>query len=69
MKIFKHQHWHILVLGGLLFFLYAYLDRNPTVLNGELWGISTLAWATFAIWAPVIHQCYVLVCWRSELHY
>ena len=69
MKIFKHQHWHILILGGLLFTLYAYLDTDPTILGGELWGISTLTWADLAIWMPVIHQCYVLVCWRSELHY
>ena len=69
MKIFKHQHWHILILGGLLFTLYAYLDTDPTILGGELWGISTLTWANLAIWMPVIHQCYVLVCWRSELHY
>ena len=69
MKILKHQHWHILILGGLLFTLYAYLDTDLTVLRGELWGISTLTWANLAIWMPVIHQCYVLVCWRSELHY
>ena len=69
MRILKHQEWHILVLGGLLFFLYSYLETDQTVLNGELWGISTLTWANFAIWAPVVHQCYVLVCWRSELHY
>ena len=69
MKIFKHQHWHILILGGLLFTLYAYLDTDLTVLKGDLWGISTLTWANLAIWMPVIHQCYVLVCWRSELHY
>ena len=69
MKIFKHQQWHILILGGLLFILCSYLETDTTVLNGDLWGISTLTWATFAILAPIIHQCYVLVCWRSELHY
>ena len=69
MKIFKHQQWHILILGGLLFTLCSYLETDTTVLNGDLWGISTLTWATFAILAPIIHQCYVLVCWRSELHY
>jgi len=69
MKIFKHQQWHILILGGLLFTLCSYLETDTTVLNGDLWGISTLTWATFAILAPIIHQCYVLVCWRYELHY
>jgi len=69
MKIFKHQQWHILILGGLLFTLCSYLETDTTVLNGDLWGISTLTWATFAILVPIIHQCYVLVCWRYELHY
>lgn len=69
MKIFKHQQWHILVLAILLLSLYFFVETDTTILNGGLFGISTLNWYIFAVLSSVIHQIYVLVCWRSELHY
>ena len=69
MSIFKYQLWHLLVLGVLLLVLASYVTADGTVLNGELWSISTYNWMVFTILCAISHQLYVLVCWRSELHY
>ncbi len=69
MKIFKHQHWHILILSILLCSLYLYAESHSNFFSGELWGLSTLYWCVLSLLSPIIHQIYVLVCWRSELHY
>ena len=69
MKVFKHQQWHFLILLVLLTGLYLYVDSDPTILTGELWGITTSTWFLFAILSPIIHQIYVVVCWRLELHH
>lgn len=69
MKILEHQHWHILSLTGLLVLLYFFAVSDPTIFNGELFGISTWYWFVFALLSPVLHQFYVLVTWRSELYY
>jgi hypothetical protein len=52
-----------------LFSVYFYVGTNTSILKGELWGISTLDWFLLSVLSPIIHQFYVLVCWRSELHY
>lgn len=69
MKIFKHQLWHLLILIALLCGLYFYSKSNFAFFEGSLWGISSLNWYVFAILSPIIHQIYVLLCWRSELHF
>ena len=69
MKPFKYQHWHFLTLLVLLTGLYFYVDSDPSMLAGELWGISTATWFLLAIISPIIHQIYVVVCWRLELFY
>lgn len=69
MKIFKHQLWHLLILTALLCGLYFYSKSNFAFFEGSLWGISSLNWYGFAILSPIIHQIYVLLCWRSELHF
>lgn len=38
------------------------------ILKGELWGISTLTWFITALLSPIVHQFYVLLCWRYELY-
>ncbi len=68
-KIFKLQLWHILILIALLFTLYYYAKTDLTFLKGDLWGMSTISWFVFAILSPIVHQLYVLVCWRYELYY
>lgn len=69
MKILKYQFWHILLLAALLSSLYLLVKTDPMFLSGSLWDISTINWCVFAILIPILHQFYVLICWRSELHY
>jgi len=67
-KIFKYQQWHLLLLLVLLFFLFLFPKLDPTFLQGSLWEISSLNWYVLAISIPIIHQVYVLLVWRLELH-
>ncbi len=69
MKVFKQQHWHLLFLIALLYGLIIIMQYDKHILDGQLWGISTFYWFIIAIAAPILHQIYVLVCWRLELHY
>lgn len=39
------------------------------LLSGSLWGIPTKIWLILALASPVVHQVYVLICWRLELYY
>ncbi len=36
--------------------------------TGAFLGISTLTWAALAVGDAVLHQIYVWLCWRAELH-
>ena len=69
MKVFKSQHWHLLLLLLLLTGIYFYVGYDSSVLQGQLWGISTRAWLIIAILSPILHHLYVLICWRLELYY
>lgn len=42
---------------------------DSSLLNGELFGIHTTTWLIIAILSPIVHQIYVLICWRFELFY
>lgn len=54
----------------LLTSIYFYANNtDPSLLKGELWGIDTSTWFLLALLSPIIHQIYVLVCWRLELFY
>jgi hypothetical protein len=65
--MFEKQGWHffflVLLLVGIVFF------AQGDVLSGQLWGIGTQAWLWVAIAVPVIHQIFVWLFWRLELHY
>lgn len=69
MKIFKQQHWHLLLLIPMLLFLNNYATIHPDSVAGSLWDISTSHWWKLAISIPIVHQFYVLVCWRIEFYY
>jgi len=70
MKIFKYQFWHLLSLAILIPVLIVYINKNEVdILYGGLWHIETYIWLIAAILAPIVHQIYVLICWRSELYY
>jgi len=69
MKILKHQQWNFLLLLALLAAIYFYVDKDSTLLAGELLGVETSTWFLLAILSPIVHQIYVLLCWRLELFY
>lgn len=68
MSIFKHQHWHILILIFLLFCIYFIIQSDANILDGEFYGISTSSWFVFALLSAILHQIYVVICWRTELY-
>ena len=69
MRIFERQIWHILILLFLVAGIMILTQYNKELLSGSLWGIQTKIWFIFALASPIIHQVYVLLCWRLELHY
>ena len=70
MKIFKNQLWHLLTLAILLPALIVFINKNEVdILYGGLFHVETYIWLIAAILAPIVHQIYVLICWRSELYY
>jgi len=69
MKIFEKQLWHLISLVILLFGLYYSVSIFPEFLIGSYLNVSTKYWLCISIIIPIIHQIYVLFCWRLELHY
>lgn len=70
MKIFKYQLWHFLSLVILLAIMIYFINRDEVdILYGGLWHIETYIWLIAAILAPIVHQLYVVICWRIELYY
>ncbi|MFK5924141.1 MAG: methyltransferase [Verrucomicrobiota bacterium] len=45
-----------------------YLSNKPAILDGVLWGVHTTTWFYLAMATPIIHQIYVWLVWRFELH-
>ena len=65
--MFEKQGWHIFFLALLLVGV-ASLAQDDTV-SGQLWGISSQAWLWIAIAVPIVHQIFVWLFWRLELHH
>ena len=65
--MFEKQGWHYLFLAILLTGVVMLVRGN--VLTGSLWGVSTQVWLWIAIAVPVIHQIFVWLFWRLELHH
>jgi protein-S-isoprenylcysteine O-methyltransferase Ste14 len=68
MKVFERQIHHILsliaILGAILL-----LARFGDVWSGVYLGISTRNWFFIALAIPILHQFFVMITWRMELHY
>ncbi len=69
MKILYKQTWHILFLIILLFGINFVIKYDDQILYGNLWGIKTQTWLYLTIFFAIVHQTYVLICWRYELFY
>jgi len=65
--IFEREWLHFVGLAVLLG-LAVWLAYFPTVRQGSLWGLSTIDWYRIAILIPIVHQVYVWLVWRLELH-
>jgi protein-S-isoprenylcysteine O-methyltransferase Ste14 len=65
--IFERQHLHAAALAILAAGLTASV-RLEAVREGAFWGMSTLAWFWLAAAIAVLHQTYVWLWWRLELH-
>ena len=68
MKLFQYQIWHLLSLLLLLWGLYLMVGGDNSLMEGQLWALDTRFWFVLAILIPIIHQLYVLICWRLELY-
>lgn len=67
-KFFEKQIWHL--LGALLMLAVGrYVAATPGLLDGEFWGISARTWFWWGIWSAIGHQLYVMLVWRSQLHF
>lgn len=53
----------------MLFLLHKFTFFDTDIVAGELFGISTFNWYYIAIASPIIHQLFVLICWRLELYH
>jgi hypothetical protein len=66
-KILEKQGYHLItavLLGGGVWLAAGALD-----LSGSFLGASAAAWLALSVILPVIHQFYVVLLWRGELHY
>ena len=65
--LFEKQHYHLLAIVLLilgLFFLFSLKDFT----KGTFLGITTSVWILLAFVLPIIHQVFVMIIWRLELH-
>ena len=69
MKIFEKQIWHLLILIVLILGIIILTNLEKEILIGSLWNVPTKTWFIISLVIPVVHQIYVLLCWRLELHY
>jgi len=65
--LFEKQIYNYLGLAVLLAIL-SCLAKFPGVNVGRLWGIDTQAWFGLSIGVVIVHQFYVWIVWRTELH-
>src|SRR5690606_29628403 len=65
--VFEGQWLHGAGLAGLLAGCW-WSAQSPLLQVGGLWGLGTPAWYWIAILTAVLHQVYVWLAWRLELH-
>ena len=65
--MFKGQAFHTFFLV-LSFFVLSKIARVWGS-EAELWGASSTTWYWISIITPVVHQVFVWLIWRLELHF
>jgi membrane glycosyltransferase len=66
-KVFEKQGWHVFLLALLLAGVIT-LSHTEGTLSGSLWGIATSTWFWLSVLIPIIHQVFVGLGWRAQLH-
>ena len=66
-RLFERQALHLILLVLLLVPVVS-VAREPAVTEGALWGVSGTAWFWIVICTAIVHQVYVWICWRLQLH-
>jgi len=67
-SIYEKQGLHFLLLLALLI-LVGWISRSVGFLDGSCQGVSTATWFWLSILFPILHQIWVWICWRMELHH
>lgn len=67
--IMERQWLHATALSVLLALLVMAMSSDFEGMRaGMLWGANTVAWFWLAVTIAVVHQVYVWLCWRNQLH-
>jgi len=67
MKILEKQGYHLLSI--LVLISGVWFVAQGDLLEGVFLGISTTTWLILSVLFPILHQVYVVICWRGELYY
>jgi len=67
MKILEKQGYHLLSI--LVLVCGIWLTARGDILEGSFLGLSTKTWLILSVLFPILHQIYVVICWRGELYY
>jgi len=67
-SFFERQWLHALALMALLVGAWFVARSCPCFHRGEFWGISTWTWFWIAVEVPILHQVFVALFWRAQLH-
>ena len=65
--MFEKQGQHYFLLIIMLFGVY--FLATDDALSGQLWGQDTQTWLWIAVLIPILHQIFVWLFWRLELHH
>lgn len=65
--MFQRQLLHVLALAGLLAGMYFLWTSDMGL--GDLFGVPSEVWLAAALGVPIVHQTYVWLVWRLELHH
>jgi len=65
--MFEKQLQHVIALAALLCGVFVLADESCYV--GRVFDISSAIWFYTALAVPVLHQVYVWLAWRSQLHH
>ncbi len=65
--LLEGQLAHLILLGVLLWGLQR-ASRVTGFWQGELWDIPTSTWVYLSVGVAIVHQVYVWLCWRVEIH-